>query len=284
MRRRTVVAAVLAGAVLGAGLLAWAIPTAGSRLEEARSLVLEGRHQEAIAAYRAVLASLDAADASVRPERVEALARLGDLLYLHAGEPAAAADAYRRLIVEAPTHREAWTARERLADIARRHLRDLPEAIAHEQALAASGQAGADRFGYRAAKGYLELGDHDQCRREARALVESSPDGEWTDDALFLVATAWQVQGKHREAIETFREVIARFPGTEMAARALHGIGGEQAALGELEAALATYLEVLPVHPDPARVQPDIARVQRLIAQDKLAKAHEGGREAHLTR
>ena len=284
MRRRTVVAAALAGAALAALGLWWAIPTAGSRLEEARGLALEGKHPEAAAAYRAVLGSLDATDPSVRAERVVALARLGDLLYLHVGEPAAAADAYRRLILEAPTHRESWAAREKLADIARRHLGDLHEAVAHEQALAASGQTGADRFGYRAAKGYLELRDHEQCRREARALVDADPHGEWADDALFLIATAWQLQGRHAEAIETFRELCTRFPGTEMAARALHGIGGEQVALGQLEAALGTYLEVLPVHPDPARVQPDIARVRRLIAEARRAKELEGGREAHLER
>lgn len=284
MRRRTVVAAALAGAALVAGILWWAIPTAGSRLEAAHALVLDGNYPAAIAAYRAVLASLDATDPSDRPERVEALARLGDLLYLRAGEPAAAADAYRRLILDAPTHREAWGAREKLADIDRNHLHDFSEAIANEQALAASGQAGADKFGYRAAKGYLELRDYPQCRKEARALVEAYPDGEWTDDALFLIATAFQLEGKHREAIGTLREVIARFPGTEAAARALYGIGGEQVSLGELEAALGTYLEVLPVHPDPARVQPDIARVRRLIALARLAKEREGASLAHLER
>ncbi len=284
MRRRTVVGAACAGAALGAGILGWAIPTTGSRLEEARALTLERQVPEAIAAYREVLASLDPADASGRRERVEALARLGDLLYLHAGEPAAAADAYRRLILEAPTNREAWKAREKLADIARHHLRDLPEAIAHEQALAASGQAGADRFGYRAAKGYLELREYAQCRREARALADGTPESEWADDALFLVATAWQLEGDRRKALETFREIAARFPGTEAAARALHGVGGEQVALGEFEAALGTYLEVLPVHPEPERVQPDIARARRLAAAARLAKEREGGLEAHLAR
>jgi tetratricopeptide (TPR) repeat protein len=284
VRRRTVVAAVLAGAALGAGILAWAFPTTGSRLEGARELARTGKFDEAIRAYREVLASLDPTDPSVRPERVAALADLGDLLYLEAGEPAAAADAYRRLILEGPTGPESRIARERLADIARRHLHDLPEAIAHEQALAASGQPGTDRFGYRAAKGYLELREYEQCRREARALLDAYPESEWADDALFLVATSWQIEGKHREAIGAFEEIRARFPGTEAAARALHGIGGEQLALGELEAALATFVEVLEIHPRPALVQPDIARVRELIAREREQAAVVGGREAHLTR
>lgn len=284
MRRRTVVAAALAGAALGAGILWWATPTAGSRLERARDLTIQGKYEQAAAAYREVLESVGTTAPSMRRERVEALARLGDLLYLRLGQPAAAADAYRRMILEVPTHRESWASREKLADIARYHLHDLPEAIAHEQALASSGQAGADRFGYRVAKDYLELREYEQCRREARNLVEADPNGEWTDDALFLIATAWQLEGKHAEAIGAFREVIARFPGTDAAARALHGIGGEQVALGQLEAALDTYLAVLPVHPEPSRVQPDIARVRRLIAEARKVQELKGGREAHLTR
>jgi tetratricopeptide (TPR) repeat protein len=284
VRRRTVVVAVLSGAALGAGVLAWAIPTPGSRLEGARELALAGKHGEAIREYREVLASLDPTDPSVRPERVAALEGLGNLLYLEAGEPAAAADAYRRLILESPTGPESRTARERLADIARRHLHDLPEAIAHEQALAASGQPGTDRFAYRAAKGYLELREYEQCRREARALLEANPESEWADDALFLVATSFQIEGKHREAIGAFREIGARFPGTEAAARALHGIGGELLALGELEEALATLVEALQVHPQPALVQPDIARARELLARARERRETEGGREAHLTR
>src|SRR5690606_40838361 len=64
---------------------------------------------------------------------------------------------YRALIDLAPQSEEAYWAREKLAEIAHRHLKDYPEAISHWQALAGSGRPDADRFAYLVAKAYFEL-------------------------------------------------------------------------------------------------------------------------------
>ena len=244
-----------------------------ARLEHARDLTYEKRHADAADEYQALLEERGTReDEEALRQRALALARLGDLYWLELGDAKRAAETYRKLIAVAPASDEAWIARERLADLAQRHLRDLHEAIAQWQALAASGRPGAEKFGYEAAKGYFELHDYEQCRKEARALARNFPEGALADDASFLVATAYQFEGKFREAIEAFGEVRARWPDGELAARATFQIGQCQASLGEHEAALATYIEALKTHPDPLRIQPEVTRMRRLLAETKGSK------------
>src|SRR5690606_34914751 len=138
-----------------------------SRLEEARELVFRQRPEEAIAAYRSLLYALEGQnDERAQKARIEALSRIGDLSYLEKRDIQGAAEAYRTLIRLAPNAEEAYWAREKLAEIAHHHLRDLPEAITHWQVLATSGREGSEQFAYRVARAYFEARDYEQSRKE----------------------------------------------------------------------------------------------------------------------
>lgn len=248
-----------------------------SRLEEARDLVFESRTEEAIVSYRALLFHLEGKEGpEVERARIEALSRIGDLSYLELRAFQAAAEAYRSLVAVAPTSDEAHWAREKLAEIAHRHLGDLPQAIGHWQALATSGRDGADRFAYLVAKAYLERRDYEQSRSEAEAVARNFPESKWAQDALFLLATTWQFEGKHSEAIEAFERVERTWEGSEIAARAQLEKGRARFSLGDPDGALTDYLEALKRHPDPDRVQAEIARARRHVAE--LERMRKGGR------
>jgi len=239
-----------------------------SRLEEARELVFRQRPEEAIAAYRSLLYALEGQnDERAQKARIEALSRIGDLSYLEKRDIEGAAEAYRTLIRIAPNAEEAFWAREKLAEIAHHHLRDLPEAISHWQVLAASGREGAEQFAYRVARAYFESRDYEQCRKECENIVRTFPEGKVAQDALFLLATSYQFEGRHEEAIAAFDRVEQRWPDTEIAARARFQKGRARMALGDPDGALADYLEALKAHPDPERVQAEIARARRQVAE-----------------
>lgn len=260
-------------------LLAGCQSSLESRLQEARDLMFERRAEEAIVSYRSLLFHLEGKTGPEAQEaRIEALSRIGDLSYLERRDFQGAAEAYRELIALSPNSDEAHWAREKLAEIAHRHLGDLPQAIVHWQALASSGREGAGRFAYLVAKSYFEARDFEQSRSECEAVARAFPDSQWAQDALFLLATTWQFEGKHEEAIEAFERVERTFEGTEIAARAQLEKGRARFALGDPDGALAAYLDALKRHPDPERVQAEIARARRHVAE--LERMRRGGRRA----
>lgn len=241
-----------------------------NRLERARQLAFAGKAQEAAAEYRALHAFLDEEDGEdevMREARAESLARYGDLSYLELRDYRSAAEAYRTLIADLPSHEEAWAAREKLADLSKRFLSDPSEAIAQWQALAESGRPDSERFAYLAAKTYFEQQQYEQVRKECAALADRAPGSKWAADALFLLATAWQFEGEHDQAVSAFEEVERRWPDSELAARARFQIGDARLAMDDPEAALASYLEALKRHPDPQRVQAEILRARRRLAE-----------------
>lgn len=251
-------------------------PGVESRLEEARELVFKQRTDEAIAAYHSVLFSLEGEEGEeAREARIEALSRIGDLTYLEKRDMKGAAEVYRSLIELAPTAEEAYWAREKLAEIAHRHFRDIPEAINQWQALASSGREGAARFAYLVAKAYFELRDYEQSRKECEALAEAFPEDKAARDALFLFAATHQFEGAYAEAIEAYERVESRWPDSEIATRALFEKGRARFSAGDPDAALADYLQALKSHPDPERVQAEIARARRHVAE--LERIRKGG-------
>lgn len=237
------------------------------QLARAASLAYEERWAEAAASYRAIIASVD--PVGDRQAWVEAHARFAEITWTGLSDARGAAEIYRKLIAGAPDAEESWRARELLAELAERHLGDVHEAIAHWQALAASGRPGADRFAYQAARTYFRLGDYEQARKEAETLVERWPQGAWADDALFLHGSAWQLEGEHEEAIAIFEQVEERFPETEVAGRARYQIGQSRASLRDWDGAQAALLQALESHPDPWQVQADLARVRKHLAEER---------------
>lgn len=254
-------------------------PGVEKQLEEARELVFNRRAEEAIAAYRSILRHLEGQEGEeARKARIEALSRIGDLTYLEKRDVKGAAEVYRTLIEIAPAADEAYWAREKLAEIAHRHFKDLREAINQWQALASSGREGADRFAYKVAKGYFELRDYEQSRKECEAVAEAFPESKAAQDALFLLAASLHFEGQFEEAIEAFERVENRWPGTEIATRARFQKGRARFSAGDPDGALADYLEALKTHPDPERVQAEIARARRQVAE--LERIRRGGPRA----
>jgi tetratricopeptide (TPR) repeat protein len=272
--------------------LAAACSSPEARLEAAGALRHRGDTKAALAAYQALLAGLGegplaAEQAAVRQK---ALRAAGDLSYLELGDYGGAIAYYRRIISLQPGSPEALSARAVIGDILRDRFQDRLAAIAQWADVAQSDAPQAPAFQLKVAREYLELGNTQQARLEARALRERWPTSREADEAQLLTGQAWALDKRPEEALGAFQALVERRPSPEIAARALEGQAHLHAQGGHFDRALELYALALPVHPNPEAIRTNIEAVRRRREAAKTAtpgdrnEAFDYGRQKPTTR
>jgi tetratricopeptide (TPR) repeat protein len=259
-------------ALAGLALLALlACSGAGRRLDEANAARHAGRPRDALAGYQEVLAELGDArlsegDASLR---LRALRYAADVCYLELAEFGQAISYYRRIVTLYPGTDDAWKARAATGDIYRERLGDRQAAIAQWAEIAASDSPEAPRYLLKVAREYLDLGNWEQARTEARALRDRFPTSELSDEAQLLTGQAWALEKRSDEAQRAFGALLDRRPRPDVAARALEGQAHLAAQEGKLDRALELYAQALTAHPSPDTIR---------LAIDKVRQRREAAR------
>lgn len=258
------------------GLLLWlfvALPgcprSAAGLLEHADRLEAGRHYPQALAAYRDALRRLGDDDSPLaRSVRTRTLAHLADLCYLDLGDLRCATEAFRRLLELYPDAPESYQARIHFSELLRDRAGDLQGAIAQLEALVTAypDRPGADDFQYQAAQGYFDLGDYAQARTEARTLLDRFPHSARVPQARFLLASAFELEGRRGEAIAAYQELIDRTPAGEILPRARLALAKLFEEDGAHRRALALLLACLEDCADPALVQREIARIERELA------------------
>jgi tetratricopeptide (TPR) repeat protein len=257
----------VAAAVALAGLLL-ALPACSSPeavLDDAATLRQRGQPKEALGRLQKLLASLGegALPAAQGAARLRALRAAGEVAYLELGDYAGAIAYYRRLISLAPGSPEALEARAIIGDIFRDRFQDRQAAIAQYADIAASEAPQAPAFQLRVAREYLELGNAEQARAEARLLRERWPASVEADEAQLLTAQAWALDRHEEEGLRAFQALIDRHPAPELVARAQEGRAGLYAQLGKFDRALELYAQAIPHHPNPQAILTNIESIRR---------------------
>jgi tetratricopeptide (TPR) repeat protein len=236
-----------------------------STVEAAARLRQAGQPRAALERLQKLLASMGEGPlpASQAAVRLRALRDAGDVAYLELGDYAGAIAYYRRLISLKPGSGEAFEARAIIGDIFRDRFQDRQAAIAQYADIAASDAPQAPRFQLRVAREYLELGNAEQARAEARALRERWPASVEADEAQLLTAQAWVLDHHDDEGLRAFQALVDRHPAPELVARAQEGLAGVYAQLGKLDRALELYALALPHHPNPQAIVTNIEAVRR---------------------
>lgn len=273
-------------------LLAPGCSSPEARLEAAGALRHGGDPRGALAAYQALLASLGEGPLADGPAavRVKALRAAGDIAYLELGDYGGAIAYYRRIISLQPGGPEALAARAVIGDILRDRFQDRLAAIAQWADVAASDAPQAPAFQLKVAREYLELGNTQQARLEARELRERWPDAREADDAQLLTAQAWALEKRQEEALGAFQALLERRPAPELAARALEGQAHIHAQNGQFDRALELYALALPIHPNPDAIRTNIEAVRRRREAARTAtpgdrnEAFDYGRQKPTTR
>jgi tetratricopeptide (TPR) repeat protein len=248
----------------------------GATLERAR------RPREALAAYQAALGELGdgALDGERAALRLTAVRRAADIAYLELGDYAAAVAYYRRLVALSPGTPEARAARATIADVYRERFGDPVAAVAQYAALAAEGGEGADRAQLRVAQLYLELGNAEQARTEARALLERWPASPAAAEARLVTARALARDGRVDAAVAAYEEAARTAGGGQLAALAREAAADLLAGDGRLDRALALYAAALDGHPNPAAVRTSLEATRR--RREAQGVARPGDRAAAL--
>jgi tetratricopeptide (TPR) repeat protein len=263
-----------------------------ARLEAAGALRHRGDARGALAAYQAVLASLGEGplpddQAAVR---VKALRAAGDLSYLELGDYGGAIAYYRRIISLQPGGPDALAARAVIGDILRDRFKDRLAAIAQWADVAQSEAPQAPQFQLKVAREYLELGNTQQARLEARGLRERWPTSREADEAQLITAQAWSLDKKTEEALGAFQALLERQAAPEIQARALEGQAHIHAQGGHFDRALELYALALPIHPNPEAIRTNIEAVRRRREAARTAtpgdrnEAFDYGRQKSTTR
>jgi tetratricopeptide (TPR) repeat protein len=261
MGRAIALAVALAG--LAAALPGCSSPQAA--LDDAAQLRQRGQPRAALERLQRLLASLGAAalppgQAAVR---LRALRAAGDVAYLELGDYAGAIAYYRRIISLQPGSPEALEARAVIGDIFRDRFQDRQAAIAQYADIAATDAPQAPAYQLRVAREYLELGNAEQARAEARVLRERWPASVEADEAQLLTAQAWALDRHEEEGLRAFQALIDRGPAPELVARAQEGKAGLYAQQGKYDRALELYAQALPHHPNPQAILTNIEAVRR---------------------
>lgn len=236
-----------------------------ARLDAAAALRHRGDPRGALAAYQALLAGLGEGPL---PEaqgavRVKALKAAGDLSYLELGDYGGAIAYYRRIISLQPGGPAALEARAVIGDILRDRFKDRLAAIAQWADVAQSDAPQAAHFQLKVAREYLELGNTQQARLEAKALRERWPTSKEADEAQLITAQAWALDKRSEEALGAFQALLERQAAPEVQARALEGQAHLHAQAGHFDRALELYALALPIHPNPEAIRTNIEAVRR---------------------
>ena len=225
----------------------------------------QGQPKAALARLQKLLASLGEGPLPLAEGgiRLRALRAAGDVAYLELGDYAGAIAYYRRLISLQPGSPEALEARALIGDIFRDRFQDRQAAIAQYADIAASEAPQAPAYQLRVAREYLEIGNAEQARAEARVLRERWPARVEADEAQLLTAQAWALDRHEEEGLRAFQALVDRRPAPGLVARAQEGQAGLYAQVGKFDRALELYALALPHHPNPQAILTNIDAVRR---------------------
>ena len=270
MRARVIIA-------LAAALTLASCSPVQRELEQARELTFQRDFKGAAAAYQSALVDLGRDESNpARDARAVALRALGDLSYLHLGDYAEAARAYRDLAERYPERPETFDARAHLADILQDHFHDQRAALAQLAALVQSfpNHLDTDRFQYRAAQDYFALHDYAQTETELRLMLSRYPGSGVRTDAQMLLAAALAMEGRRGEAIKLYTKIAQEHGGAD-AGRANLEIARLYEDATDFDKAETALARALADHPDPQLVSMALQRVKRRVALRRPADLHD---------
>lgn len=233
---------------------------------KAEAAYQEGRYEEALDDY-------DAVTRSSSPKKPDAWYGAGYSLY-KIGRYKDAASRFERLLAEFSSSRFGFDARVRLADCYY-FLKDYKGAEGAYRTVLRQFADRSDRdyAMYQLGQTYFRLNNYEDALRQFQGVV-GMKDSPLADDAQYAIGWLW-FQGKnYDEAINEFRNLIQKFPQSELVPRAHYSIGDALYNQQQYSPAEQSYREVLRKFPQSSLVVDAISGIQYcLLAQGKQQEA-----------
>ena len=122
-------------------------------------------------------------------------------------------------------------------------------------------------------RAYLALNEPELARFEWDELLKNFPSTPLAATVALERARSFDLEGRHRDAVDAYRAVAARYEGHSVVGEARFGEGECLEQLGLLEEALGVFRALVQGHENPAVVELKIAAVQRRIARRNTNQA-----------
>jgi tol-pal system protein YbgF len=109
-----------------------------------------------------------------------------------------------------------------------------------------------------------------ECELLAAEFVAKFPNDRLTDDARLTLGDCYSEEREHNQAIEAYRQILAKHPDGDMVPWAMYKIGMSLAALGDNKSAMEFFRETVNTYPNTT---PGNLSKKRLKPEPKAAPA-----------
>jgi tol-pal system protein YbgF len=110
--------------------------------------------------------------------------------------------------------------------------------------------AAQQRADYDRAFESLKQGQYAEASRQFAAFIRSYPDGELVDNATYWLGESYYVTQNYKIALDTFQQLLSRYPNSGKSADALLKVGYCHHELGDSRKAQETLRSVIQRYPD----------------------------------
>lgn len=224
---------------------------ASSLLQEAESLWFQNRYKQSVRLFLQV--------ADRYPESKEAstaLLRVGETFMLNLSDPEKALEYFRRITTEYPVTGTAVTAREAMASIYEKSLKDYDRAVIQYQKLIESGNpAHKDRYQFAIGRCYYGKGTVQQAIIEYETFLERYPGSELVPEAEYQIGNSYFVMNRCADAVKQYDRVLEEYPDTKRRNDILLSTGVCLEETEEYGRALQIYREIKGKYPNPMLIQ-----------------------------
>lgn len=238
-------------------------------LEKARSLLRDGRYEEALATY-ADLARLYPES----PFAPRALYMEGVINDLYLSRFREAIDSFSRLILLYPKAKEVIKAKRKIADIYMDKLKDYKRAIFEYERLLEDYRLPPQEEGeviYRIGLAYMELKDFEQARVELSSLMDRFPTLKILPKVQLTIGDSYFIEGKTKKALTVYREIVERYRGSSIIPETRFKIAVALEEMGRYEEALKEYRRLLK---DPSLKRLVAERIEGIKERQRRKSSH----------
>ncbi len=232
--------------------------------QKADELLSKGQYAKAIKAYKNIAEKYQ--ESILAPQ---AQYKIGQIYRLYLNDDNEAVKAYETLILMYPYSKEVISARKDMAEIYTRQGIYQKAITEYQWLIRNSRSVEREKFHYEIAMCYLKMSDATQARIELQELVKNSPSPELAPKIHYQIANTFYIEGKHKDAIKAYDDVINNYPDDVFAIEARFNKAVCLEETDDLRDALALYRAVADKYTNKDAVKERISGIEARLKQGR---------------
>ncbi|MBI3794069.1 MAG: tetratricopeptide repeat protein [Nitrospinae bacterium] len=209
-------------------------------MAEAENLYLKNQYRESVRVFLQIVDRYPGSkDAEV------ALLRVGQTFQLNLNNPQNALEYFSRLVSEYPNGEKVVQAREAMAGIYDKNLRDYDKALEQYRLLLdVQGVAEPDKYMIAIGRCYYLKEDYKEAMAAFRSVVEKHPNSKYAAEAEYQIGNCLFVSNKCEDAIRQYNAVLTKYPETKYRNDIILSLGVCMEEKEDYDGALKMYKDI----------------------------------------